>query len=181
MPRSAAPHEARAGTAGVLSGQVSEDTYTVEDVRYFVHAKRGALPETPKTMRVEYRLGFNHYQSEWICFEHTGYARHKAELWWRRRSHAPVPATAVEAVALAESGALTPTRAITVRYVSGEEFSRVVDYDLGDLPAQAGKPAWVSPGTEVGAEIGAGRPACRSLGAGRSEPDYAPADDSILF
>jgi DNA repair protein RadD len=163
LPRHASQHEARAGTAGVLSGEVSENTYAVEDVRYFVHAKRGAPPEAPKTMRVEYRLGFNHYQSEWICIEHTGYARHKAELWWRRRSNLPVPATAEEAVALADAGALALTKSITVRSVSGEEFSRVVGYGLGE------RPAWQPSAEQAdGVQVG-------------PEPDYAPADDSIPF
>jgi DNA repair protein RadD len=39
---------------------------------------------------VDYRTGLNSYR-EWICLEHAGYARAKAESWWLRRAPAPVP------------------------------------------------------------------------------------------
>ena len=92
-------------------------------------------------MRVDYRIGFNRWQSEWICVEHTGYARHKAELWWRRRSNVPVPETAEDAVYYAQSGALAETKSITVRSVAGEQFDRIVGYELGDRPAYR-EPGW---------------------------------------
>jgi DNA repair protein RadD len=37
--------------------------------------------------------------SEWVCLEHTGYPRQRAEAWWRRRTDAPIPATVAEAIA----------------------------------------------------------------------------------
>jgi DNA repair protein RadD len=127
-------HEAKASAAGILSGQVTIATYKVEDVTYSVHTKRGAAEDAPKTMRVEYRLALNAYKSEWVCFEHTGYARWKAEQWWRKRSPDPVPDTAERAVELAECGALAPTLYITVRAVAGEPYERIVDYELGPMP-----------------------------------------------
>jgi len=63
----------------VLSGQVNDTEYEVFDVRYSVHTKRDAPPDAPKTMRVEYRIGQFTSVSEWVCFEHGGYARWKAE------------------------------------------------------------------------------------------------------
>ena len=85
-------------------------------------------------MRVGYRLGLEHWQSEFICFEHTGYARRKAVVWWERRSPDPVPDTAEEAVELAEAGALCQTQKITVRSVAGEKFDRIISYELGPVP-----------------------------------------------
>ena len=85
-------------------------------------------------MRVEYRIGWNKYISEWVCFEHTGYARAKAEAWWRQRSDDPVPATASEAVELANAGSLAPALAITVRRVAGERYDRIVGCQLGEKP-----------------------------------------------
>ena len=85
-------------------------------------------------MRVDYKVGFHQYKSEWVCFEHTGYARWKAEMWWRARSHDPVPATAEEAVDMANCGGLAATKSITVRSVAGEKFDRIVDYQLGPKP-----------------------------------------------
>lgn len=127
-------HEAKATEAGILSGQVTDTKYEVMDISYSVHTKRDAPPDAPKSMRVDYRLGLNHWQSEFICVEHDGYARQKAEGWWQRRSPDPVPDTAERAVELAEAGALCTTHAITVRTVTGERFDRIVGYDLGPRP-----------------------------------------------
>lgn len=144
-------HDARATDEGILSGQVTITTWPVTDVYYVVHAKRGAPPDAPKTMRVEYQVSLNRYYSEWICFEHDGFARQKAEAWWRRRCQEPVPESVEEAVRLANEGALCATQSITVRSVAGEPFPRITDYELVDAPR-------LTP-----------------------EPDYWPADDEIPF
>jgi DNA repair protein RadD len=127
-------HDAKPSDAAILSGQILEQVFPVVDVYYGVHTKRGADENTPRTMRVDYVLSLTRRQSEWVCFEHEGFARQKAEAWWRARSHDPVPATAAEAAALANAGALAPTRSITVRSVAGEKFDRVVDYVLDEKP-----------------------------------------------
>jgi DNA repair protein RadD len=135
FPRSErANHEAEASTESVLSGQVSQTAYPVRDVRYSVHVKQGAVEDAPRTMRVDYRIGFHQYRSEWVCFEHAGYARWKAEMWWRARSLDPVPDTAQRAVDIASAGGLAQTVSITVRSVAGEKFDRIVDYELGEKP-----------------------------------------------
>ncbi|MEX0718035.1 MAG: DEAD/DEAH box helicase family protein [Planctomycetaceae bacterium] len=127
-------HEAKATDAGILSGQATDTEYDVLDVTYSVHRKRDASDDAPRTMRVDYRLGLDHWVSEWVCFEHDGYARRKAEQWWKRRSPDPIPNSAEEAVAIANAGGLAFTDAITVRYVVGEKFDRIVGYKLGELP-----------------------------------------------
>jgi DNA repair protein RadD len=127
-------HEANAGDRGVLSGQVTISTYRVSDTHYSVHTKRDADEFAPRTMRVDYVVGWHERKSEWICFEHTGFARQKAVKWWRERSPDPVPDTAQRAVDLAYGGALAPTHEITVRAVAGEKFERIVDYQLGPMP-----------------------------------------------
>lgn len=127
-------HEAKASEAGILSGQVTTTKYAVQDVFYSVHTKRGASDDAPKTLRVEYQVGWHQYQSEWICFEHTGYARDKAIAWWRKRSPDPVPSTAQEAVDIIQGGGLAPTLEITVRAVAGEPYERIVGYSLGPMP-----------------------------------------------
>lgn len=85
----------KASTLELISGTtpVKKPTwYQVKRVYYHRHQKRndpGALP----TLRVTYSctnnpdVGIPIYQnfSEWICFEHTGYARTKAEAWWSER------------------------------------------------------------------------------------------------
>lgn len=134
-------HNASATTAGILSGQVTVTEYPVRDVFYTVHIKQGAQDDAPKTMRVEYEVGWQHYYSEWICFEHTGWARKKAESWWRRRSNAPIPNTVREAVNMANAGALSETKSITVRNVTGEKYDRIIGYDLGDKQCYR-EPGW---------------------------------------
>jgi len=133
-PPQRTPHDGKASEAGILSGQVTTTKCAVRDVFYSVHTKRGAGPDAPRSMRVDYKVGWNDYKSEWICFEHDGYARQKAVHWWRRRSKEPVPETAEEAVALAQNGRLAPTREITIRAMTGDDFDRIVGYELGDIP-----------------------------------------------
>jgi len=125
FPKHDPKHSNRAGDDAVISGEVHDEVQEVGEVGYFVHRKRGASDDAPKTMRVEYYVSFFPV-SEWICFEHTGYAREKAVAWWRKRSDLPVPQTAQEAVDLSES--LAVPEAVVVRHVAGEKYSRIVDY-----------------------------------------------------
>jgi DNA repair protein RadD len=127
-------HDHQASTAGILSGEVTETEYTVSETYYSVHHKRDAPEDHPRTLRIDYRCGFSDYHSEWVCPEHTGYARNKFEAWWRMRSNEPFPDSAEEAAELAEAGVLAPTHAITVRSVAGEKFDRISDYQLGPVP-----------------------------------------------
>jgi DNA repair protein RadD len=150
-----AKHAGTADSTGILSGDVTIETYPVQEVVYGVHVKRGAPPDAPRSMRVEYRIGFGRWQSEWICFEHRGYARHKAELWWRKRSDVPVPNTAEEAVYFAEHGVLAATKSITVRSAAGEEFDRIIGYELGKKPAYR-EPGWDN-------DAGAGEPVASTV------------------
>ena len=131
-------HEAKATTAGILSGEESVEERVVQDVLYGVHVKRGAPANHPKTLRVDYQMGFNDYVSEWVCPEHTGYARWKFEKWWKMRSDVPPPATADEAAALANDGLLASTLSITVRTVVGDKFGTVVRHVLGEKPRMPG-------------------------------------------
>lgn len=127
-------HESQASKAGVLSGQVTDCEYEVRDITYSVHTKKDADESAPKTLRVDYRLGLDYWVSEWICIEHTGWARRKAEQWWKTRSSDPVPDTAQEAADLANNGALAHTEFVTVRSVAGEKFERIHSCRLGPKP-----------------------------------------------
>ncbi len=127
-------HDGQASTAGILSGEVEDTDCKVYDVVYHYHMKRNAGLNDPPTLRVEYNVGFNQWVSEWVCFEHTGYARNKAEAWWRSRSNEPVPSTVQDAIELAEAGVLAPTQQITVRSVTGQKYDRIVNYQLGPKP-----------------------------------------------
>lgn len=133
-PPERSKHEAKASEAGILSGQVTTTTYAVEDVAYSVHTKRGASEQDPKTLRVDYRVGWHDYKSEWVSFEHPGYARSKAVQWWRRRSPDPVPGTAQRALDIIEGDGLASTLEITARAVAGEPHENIIDHKLGPMP-----------------------------------------------
>ncbi len=128
------PHEREASTASVLSGEVTESEHEVTGVYYSVHVKRDAPEGHPPTMRVEYRVGFHQYRSEWVCIEHSGYARGKAEAWWRARSREPFPKSCEEAVRICEAGGVAEPVSITVRSVSGEKYDRITNHKLGLIP-----------------------------------------------
>ena len=127
-------HDHEASTASVLSGEVTETEHEVLGVYYGVHVKRDAPEDHPRTMRVDYKVGFNDYRSEWVCFEHSGYARAKAEAWWRARSREPFPESSEQAVAICEAGGLAETVSITVRSVTGEKYDRITHHKLGPVP-----------------------------------------------
>ena len=127
-------HDALASRAGVLAGQATDTEFEVRDITYSVHTKKDADESAPKTLRVDYRLGLDYWVSEWICLEHTGWARRKAEQWWKARSPDPVPDSAQRAADLAEAGALAHTEFVTVRSVAGEKFERILHSKLGPKP-----------------------------------------------
>jgi len=65
----------------------------VDSISYAIHRKMGK----PDSLKVTYMCGLTGH-SEWICLEHTGYARAKAEAWWMRYASAPVPKNVAEAL-----------------------------------------------------------------------------------
>lgn len=72
-----------ASNAAIMAHQVEPKIvdYPVSDVRYSIHRKDGK----PDSLRVDYYAGLRRVGSEWVCFEHQGFARAKAEQWWAKR------------------------------------------------------------------------------------------------
>lgn len=135
-------HNAKASDAEVIGGQAEVVTVPVRRVYYSVHHKRNAPEDAPRSMRVDYEIDFRCTYSEWICLEHTGYARGKAEKWWAQRSNAPAPSDTEYAVELAHHGALAEPSFITVKKAFGKErFDRITDYELGPVPEHR-EPGW---------------------------------------
>lgn len=145
---------------GVISGEIFYDEYAVKNVYYCVHEKRYADPGTPKTMRIDYEVGLNDFRSEWVCPEHTGYARGKFEKWWKGRAAlgCPVPATAREAVAMANEGLLAQPLSITVKSVAGEKFDRITKCQMGERPAmrEPGDDRYEEPPSDSPQDLSAG-------------------------
>ncbi len=125
-------HGTHAASDGILSGEDSEIEYDVKETFYATHEKRGADPDAPKTLRVDYLIGFNDFQSQWICPEHTGWARKKFEAWWKERApeDVPPPDTAREASAMANQGILREPLRIAIRTVAGSKFPEIVKFEL---------------------------------------------------
>lgn len=85
-------------------------------------------------MKVDYQVGFNEYQSEWVCPEHDGWARKKFEKWWAERSNDPVPDSADLAARIGKAGGIADAKSIIVRKVGGERFGRIVKHTLAEKP-----------------------------------------------
>jgi DNA repair protein RadD len=96
------------------------NVYPVTRVEYAIHSK----PGKPDSLRVEYYSGLRRVAQEWICFEHGGFARAKAEAWWDRRSAQPAPRATDDALALASE--LSEPAAITVN--ESGQYSEIIGY-----------------------------------------------------
>ena len=138
-------HEAHADNAAILSGETTLETHDVTDVLFQVWTKRDAPEGAPQTVRVTYRCNalagslYDAYScsfSEWVCPEHTGFARSKFEKWWAARASAecPVPDRAEDVCEADFMGMLRTVRRITVKRVAGKRYPEVVGYEFGDFP-----------------------------------------------
>lgn len=145
-------HDSRACSDGILSGESSELEYPVKDVYYCTHTKRNADEGTPKTMRIDYMIGFNDFQAEWVCPEHTGYARRKFEKWWRERTEIDPPGTAAECVQIAQKGYLKKPVAITLKTTAGQRFPEIVKYTFAENEPDAEEAALIAALAEDTAE-----------------------------
>jgi DNA repair protein RadD len=85
-------HGVVASTKDPVKVQIEE--YPVLDVKYTTHLKIGGTP----SMRVEYKVDLWRRFSEWVCVEHAGFARQKAELWFAQRGILRAPMKVADAV-----------------------------------------------------------------------------------
>jgi len=133
-----AKHNANASNNPILSqGEPVVSERGVTRYMAFEHTKRGTEndPEHPKTCRVDYNIGWQEKVSEWLCFEHEGFAYQKAVSWWMKRSNAPIPVTAAQAADLINNfDAVAKTISITTSKLPGEQFDSIIGYKLGDVP-----------------------------------------------
>jgi len=120
------------GTKAWRGDVVSNDVFEVAEVRYAVHRKSGDPDATP-VLRVTYENPFRTVVKEFVCLEHTGYARQKAEAWWRRRAKdggGNVPMTVREAIDAAARGAIIEPESMIVDFngkypvIQGVKFPR---------------------------------------------------------
>lgn len=96
------------------------ETFRVGFREFRLHTK----PGKPQSVRVTYSPAtFGPTVSEWVCFEHQGFARRKAEQWWREHGLGDdAPKWAIDAVDLMRNA--TQTLELTVR--TDREFPEIV-------------------------------------------------------
>lgn len=148
FPKDIAKHAAKAGDETPLIEYRQEDVEVV-DAYWSVHRKKGSFEGdgVPKTLMVSYCFGYQQTVSEWICFEHAGFARNKAVIWWENHTGLPghmTPTTALEALdrldILQKADALRLPSKLTLRFggkwpeIVNKEYAGPVPVALGEVP-----------------------------------------------
>ena len=87
------PHEAVASSLAMLSRDQVPQVARVRNMTFARHSKT----DKPDSLRVTYVCGLRSF-SEWVCFEHPGFARTKAQKWWKSMAKTDPPATVGEAL-----------------------------------------------------------------------------------
>jgi DNA repair protein RadD len=131
---------AKASAAAILSAQIKPriDTYVVRRVTYELHKKQGS----PDSLRVVYWGGILAVATEWVCLDHAGFAKSKADRWWRERAvKAPGAPTFVpgthQALEWIKSGyKLREPSAVTVN--SSGKYPEIVRFEWGNENEQSG-------------------------------------------
>jgi DNA repair protein RadD len=131
-------HQAKADTESQLTGETPPEELLVEVCRWGKHLKRNDS-EAPPTLRIDYEcqpvegptgnLSAKHV-SEWVCIEHSGFARVKAGLWWQARSVADVPDTVDQALELLNRGACRMPVKVTI--VKEGKYVRLKSCEFAD-------------------------------------------------
>lgn len=122
----------RAGTTELIKTSTPpEPKYELFPVSYVTFARHQKHPSKPASMKVTYYVnGGLHRFSEYICFEHRGMPRRKAEGWWLLRVDSSVepfvPFTVNDA--LLRTSLLRPTKSITVW--TNKDYPEIVSHDL---------------------------------------------------
>ena len=118
-------HESQADHESAITGQTPPETWTVARVTWARHTKKGGGDALP-TLRIDYDCakgeGFMKQTiSEYICLEHTGYARTKAGLWWQARSLSYCPNDVGDGIDMLDRGACRMPVTITTE-MDGKYF-----------------------------------------------------------
>jgi len=146
FPESTVPiHEAAADTSSTVIGTPPPpppEWLDVERIEWHQHLKRTWKEGDPTTLRVEYywrgMAMTDRPVCEWICIEHGGWVRHKAEEWWSARCLGPCPLTVLEALVYKSRAAIADTpRVLNGKDAANPRYDRITDYELGDPPPES--------------------------------------------
>lgn len=75
-------HDDTASEADIISKWKKPQTIDVTYIKFSRHQKIGK----PDSLRVDYGTGMYEHYSEWVCLEHTEFAKRKADAWVRKRT-----------------------------------------------------------------------------------------------
>ena len=121
--REIAKHDTTAATAfSVVSGEdIPLQKEKVVSVSYTKHVSKKS---GKNTLRVDYETEFGNRLTEFVCFEHDGFAKQKALKWWAARSTiAPAPVSVAQAYNLADGGYIGKPTAIVYRPKRPEDYA----------------------------------------------------------
>ena len=124
------------------------ETCKVIRTTYAIHRKNGAKAGHPTTLRVDHHIERDWSTpnpgkpviSEYVCLDHKGFARKKAEAWWKKHSAEPVPngyglVNVDRGYWMAVYGALKKTTEVTVAQDEGG-FRTITQEKIGSLPTE---------------------------------------------
>jgi DNA repair protein RadD len=94
----------------------------VLDVAYAPHTGKSSCVPSLKVSYCISTIGI--WVSEWVCLQHTGYAREKASGWWQRRAATPAPRTVEEALTRVHELA----KPVSIRIAHEGKFRKVTHY-----------------------------------------------------
>ena len=125
-------------STSTITGEEPPEMLSVVGCKWSTHFKRND-PEAPSTLRVDYEckpIGHDDgnlttkHVSEWVCFNHTGFARTKAGLWWQARSSHDEPSSVDEAIDLLNRHTARIPHKIVVKKEG--KYTRIVSVDFMD-------------------------------------------------
>lgn len=145
-------HDERPAEVEAIAGLAVKKVVETFHVRVYEYRRHQSQKKPLPTLRAIYRTDEQLPQefSEWVCFEHEGWARTKAERWWRNHGGLdPVPSTVADALDRA-SELLAPCE---VKVKLGGEWPEVVAVTCKLEPGQSEPDAGDAPSTVDYSEI----------------------------
>lgn len=111
-----------AETTGLIAGDMPKtQVFKVNQITYKSHLTRAGFPG----LKLTYYCGKKTFD-EFVLFEHQGFARRKAEKWWKGRTDLPVPDTVARALELID--AIPPATHINVWLNSPTNYPEVLKH-----------------------------------------------------
>lgn len=103
--------------------------HDVTSVEFSRHVPRD--PKKRDTLRADYKFHFQRVATEWICVEHEGFARQKAEQWWQDHLGGTCPATIDAALDIVDQ----LEQPVAIALEPDGQYDRVVNRRFTDAPA----------------------------------------------